>query len=275
MRAGCYDPSDHGRFLGKHITEERNRPGHRVQNLGDSSFDTWIKLYRPTSDTLNSQTNYYQRGALVAFLLDMYIRRESDDERSLDDFMRHMWAETFKKGRGVEEDEIGALVEAATGISVSDFLEQHILGTHTLDFDDALAHVGLYLRGPKKETPFVGATIRDDRGDSRLERIRIDGPAHAAGWMAEDVIVAIDGHRVRGDLTKRLELHEPGETVSWTAFRRDRLVDGTIEVGVNPNAKLEILPVDSPSDAQQAAFRAWTHGRELDDWKSETDDDPA
>jgi predicted metalloprotease with PDZ domain len=272
MRVGCYAPHDYGRFFSKNLTEERNRPGREIQHLADSSFDTWIKLYRPTADTLNSQSNYYQRGALVALLLDLFLRSRTDDAKSLDDVMRYLWTETYKKGRGVEEDEFGRIVEQATGVSVDDFLQRHVWQTGDLDFDDALQRVGLRILPPEKEKPWVGATIRDDRGESRLERVRVDGPAHDAGWMAEDVIVALDGHRVRGDLEKRIGLYEGGERATWTGFRRDRLVEGSIRFGTNPQRELRVRPVEEPSDAQKSAFRAWT-GRELSEWSTDEHSD--
>jgi predicted metalloprotease with PDZ domain len=268
MRAGCYGPRDYARLVGKHITDERNRPGRAVQSMADSSFDTWIKLYRPTPDTLNSQSSYYQRGALVALLLDLFIRRESGGERSLDDFMRYLWNETYKKGRGIEENEISSLIEAAVGVSVESFLEEHVLGTGDLTFDDALATVGLQLKAPKKKEAWVGASITRQHGESRLGRVRTDGPAHAAGWMADDVVIALDGHRVRGDLAKRIELYSPGERANWTSFRRDRMVSGEIEFTNNPVSKLTLGPIDEASDAQQAAFAAWAQ-RHWEDWSIE------
>jgi predicted metalloprotease with PDZ domain len=36
-------------------------PAARVQSLAESSFDTWIKFYRPDAHTPNAQVSYYRR----------------------------------------------------------------------------------------------------------------------------------------------------------------------------------------------------------------------
>ena len=101
MRAGCYGPKEMLEAMAEHIRTEASRPGGTVQSLSDSSFDTWIKLYRPTSDTQSTQTNYYLKGMLVGWLLDLHLREATDGARSLDDVMRHLWNEVYKAGRGV------------------------------------------------------------------------------------------------------------------------------------------------------------------------------
>ncbi len=270
LRAGCYGPQDFSRMMGKTIHEESNRPGREVQNLSDSSFDTWIKLYRPNADTQNSQSSYYQRGALVAWLLDLHIREQTGGERSLDDVMRHLWHETFGRGRGIAEGEIGALIQSAVGISVDDFISSHVEATGDLHYDHALASVGLRLADPEKKDTFAGVSIDSSQGESRLSAVRVDGPAHDAGWMADDVVVALDGHRVRGDLAKRIQLYSPGERIRWTSFRRDRLVEGEIEFSDHPQPLRKVVPVEDATDLQRAAFEAWS-GQAWSSWEESSE----
>ena len=53
-------------------------PGRAVQSLADSSFDAWIKYYRQDENSPNAIVSYYVKGSLVALLLDLVLRTESD-----------------------------------------------------------------------------------------------------------------------------------------------------------------------------------------------------
>ena len=47
-----------------------------------SSYDAWIKYYRPDENSSNSRVGYYTKGALVGFLLDAKIREATQNARS-------------------------------------------------------------------------------------------------------------------------------------------------------------------------------------------------
>ena len=48
--------------------------------LAESSFNAWIKLYRQTKDSPYSQTSYYAKGALAAFLISDALEQRSNGE---------------------------------------------------------------------------------------------------------------------------------------------------------------------------------------------------
>ena len=250
--------------LAEHARTEASRPGGMVQSLQDSSFDTWVKLYRANADTPNTQTNYYLKGLLVAWLLDLHLREQSGGKKSLDDVMHHLWTELAQKGQGLGENGAAGLIEAATGIDVSRFLATHVEAPGKLDYSAALATIGLQMRRkPEKdgEDPkaWLGATITTREGASRLGVVYHGGPAHEAGLMAGDELIALGGLRVGPELEKRVGCYRPGESLAWSAFRDGRLVAGEIGFTEDPVGKLEIVPLDKPDEGQQKAFEAWAH----------------
>lgn len=262
VRAGCYGAKDLLAALAEAATMEATRPGGRVQSLADSSFDTWIKLYRPNPDTPNTQTNYYLKGRLVAWKLDLHLRARSGGERSLDDVMRHLWREVYRRGQGVPEEGAAALIEQATGIDVRAFLEQHVERAGVLEYDEELATVGLRMRrkpAPEGEPTkaWIGATLQPEEGGTRLTVVTHRSPAHRGGLLADDLVIALDGHRCGRDLAKLVEQFAPGESVTWTAFRRDRLVQGDLTFVEDPVGTLEVVALDAPTEAQKRAFAAW------------------
>jgi predicted metalloprotease with PDZ domain len=262
VRAGCYGAKPMLEHFAEHVQREAQTIGGRVQSLEESSFDAWIGLYKQSPDTPNSQTNYYLKGLLVAWKLDLLLRESTEGDRSLDDVMRHLWQNYGRVGRGVGEGAMASIVREATGVDVETFLDEHVRRPGALDLSGSLASIGLQLRQkPTKddERPsWIGATFETAEEGTRLKTVDLTGPAHAGGLMAGDLLIAIDGHRVGAELETMLETHRPGDVVTWTAFRADRLVEGRLTFGDDPVGALEIVAADDATDAQRRAFEAWS-----------------
>lgn len=103
-RAGLMAPERFLERLGEAIAQLQNQPGRLVQSLEQSSFDAWIKFYRPDENSANSSVSYYLKGGLVCFLLDMEIRACTGGRRSLDDLMRRLYVAYPISGPGIPEE---------------------------------------------------------------------------------------------------------------------------------------------------------------------------
>ena len=62
----------------------RRRRGAWCTRSRTTSFDAWIKLYRPDENSANSSVSYYRKGEVVCALLDLEIRARSGGRASLD-----------------------------------------------------------------------------------------------------------------------------------------------------------------------------------------------
>ena len=99
----------------------QNTPGRLVQSAEEASFDAWIKYYRQDENSINSQVSYYDKGAILGLLLDLEIRKRSDGRKSLDDVMRYIYTEFFKKGRNYTPADFQKTAELMAGSSLEDF----------------------------------------------------------------------------------------------------------------------------------------------------------
>ncbi|NJO02686.1 MAG: hypothetical protein HC880_14265 [Bacteroidia bacterium] len=72
-RAGLIDADKLMEEQVKRIHFIETRAGTGVQSLAESSFDAWIKAYRPTENSVNAEVSYYVKGAVIALLLDWEI----------------------------------------------------------------------------------------------------------------------------------------------------------------------------------------------------------
>src|SRR5688572_4660445 len=130
-----------GEFLtatARSIQTLQNTPGRQEQSLEESSFDTWIKFYRPDENTINSQVSYYDKGAIVSLLLDLEIRKRSNHAKSLDDVLRYLYTEFFKKNRNYGPADFQKASELMAGASLEDFFSKYVRGKEELNYNAAL-----------------------------------------------------------------------------------------------------------------------------------------
>ena len=77
--------------VAEQITDLENRPGARIQSASESSFDAWIKYYRPNENSPNAEISYYSKGTIIGLLLNLEILKRTNGQKSLDDVMRQMY----------------------------------------------------------------------------------------------------------------------------------------------------------------------------------------
>ncbi|MCX7789049.1 MAG: PDZ domain-containing protein [Chloroflexaceae bacterium] len=263
VRAGLMTPERFLERLGEAIAQLQNQPGRFLQSLEQSSFDAWIKFYRPDENSANSSVSYYLKGGLVCFLLDMEIRARTGGRCSLDDLMRQLYATYPISGPGIPED--GALlaaVEELTGDrqgAFRDFFARYVSGVEELDYARALAVAGLEVRWERKgPRAWLGCNLKRQGERTIIESVRSDGPAWTAGVYAGDELLALDGWRVNDErLTERLEERQPGDSVRLTLFRGDALIEAPVTLAEAPPDRAVIAPLVALDDAQRRTYRSW------------------
>ena len=68
VRAGLFSEKDFLQRLSSNIESTQNANGRAVQSLRESSYDTWIKFYRPDENSSNTRISYYSKGAVGCVL---------------------------------------------------------------------------------------------------------------------------------------------------------------------------------------------------------------
>lgn len=271
-RAGILEPTRWLKFLGQALTSLERTPGARKMSLEEASFLAWVKHYRQDENTPNSAVSYYLKGELVAFALDLALRRAG---RSLDDLLKAVHARYAADG--VPEDGIEQLAAELLGPEVARrFFDRFVRGTEPVRYD--LEVIGLRMRrrvasgfDDKGGTPPRPDDGRPDAGWLGVEfapgqkldvqSVQEGSPAHKAGLYAGDEIVAEDGFRVdRSALWDRLCERGPGGKLRLTVFRRDELVDVSVVLGEPQQDAIWLEPAPDANGAQRAAFEAWSAG---------------
>jgi len=238
----------------------QNRPGRFETSLEEASMDAWIKYYRQDENAVNNQVSYYDKGEIVNMLLDVTIRTASGGAKSLDDAMRHLYNEFYKKGRNYTPADFQKAAEMAAGKSLDDFFSKYVRGEADIDFAGILNGIGLQIVRDEsgKNRAYIGADLTDEAGRLMIRSIPADTPAYEQGLNTGDQIVAIDGYRASNSfLTSYLAERKPGDTVKLTIFRFEKLRDVEFKLGANNRTEFTILPVAKPTAEQQKLYREY------------------
>lgn len=245
LRCGLITAAEYLELLGQTVTRVWRSGGRFKQSLAESSFDAWIKFYKQDENSPNAIVNYYNKGALVALALDLLIRRDTGNARSLDEVMRALWRRYGQGGAGVPEDGIERLAEEISGLDLHDFFNAMIRGVEDPPLAELLPQFGVKFelrpaesaadQGGRrsKETsdklaqrPALGVRLADGVAEAKLAHVYDGGAARHSGLATGDIIVAVDGLRTtRANLDSLLAGYGAGEVVKIHVFRRDELME--------------------------------------------------
>ena len=262
-RADLITPERFLELLGKRYGKLMQIPGRLVHPLEESSFDAWIKLYRPDESTVNTTVSYYLKGELAAALLDLTIRDRTDGARSLDHLMQLLWARYREDGAGYDESQLQAWAEQIAGGSLQEFFDRTMRGTDELDLNAALQPFGLQVE-PHDHTPgqaWLGLKHSASGDRVMVDHVLTDSPAERAGVNPGDELVALGHQRVARDtLSNLLKVRAPGDSDPLHVFRRGQLLELELTLGEQPVQEYAITPLDNPTERQLTLRRGWLNG---------------
>ncbi|WP_051532231.1 M61 family metallopeptidase [Brackiella oedipodis] len=237
-RSGVIETEDYCRLLQRFVNIVFKGTGQHKQTVAQSSFEAWTKYYKQNENSINAIVSYYTKGALTALCLDLWIRIQSQQRKSLDDVMRYLWqhfGRDFYRGdasqQGLSERGFEQIVAAACGLqaeAVADFLRRYVYGTETLPLKALLkqskSHIRLRKKTPTKDSVSLNARIKQENNQTVLAAVFEHGAAHQAGLSANDILVAIDHLRVSGNnLETLLQRYQAGQRAVIHVFRGDEL----------------------------------------------------
>ena len=259
LRAGIYDRKTFLNNLSKELTRYLSIPGRKVQPLGESSYDAWIKLYRRDAHSDNNQISYYLKGELVSLLLDLLIRAKHQNQQSLDDVMKIMWQRFGQPEVGFSETQLRDVIAEVAQENLDDFFATYIETTAELPFDDYLDPFGLYLKAIKEsDAPEMGIKVQSENNEEVIKSVTAESPAALAGIDAGDRLLAINHLKVTAQsLNDRLQDYQPGDTIQVTIFHQDELKTLPVTLTAAQPSRYELTMQNNLSATQQQNLTGW------------------
>lgn len=260
-KANLIDEKEYLRILASDINAVENRPGNRVQSLKESSFDAWIKQYRPNENSINTTVTYYNKGALIGLLLDLEILHLTQAKAGLDEVMRGMYEQYYKKeDRGFTEAEFITMAEKIAGESLKHIFD-YVEIAGSLDYNRYLNHAGLEVVDLNQDLQHATLGVNTSQENERLivSSVIAGTAAWEYGINAKDELISINGTRVSSSqaIDNIMRDKKPGDKLE-VLISRDGLLK-TISVHVNADSQKQyvILPLQNTSLTQDAVKRTW------------------
>ena len=259
QRAGFISRDEYLGKLANEITAVENTPGNRVQSAAESSFDAWIRYYRPNENSSNSQISYYDKGDLIGTVLDLSIAEATKGEKHLDDVFRLLYDKYYLGlKRGFTDQEFQDAVAQVAGRRYDDFFRDSVYGTKTLDYATILGYAGLGLTtAPLTTEGTSGASFSNRTGKLLITGVVREGAAWSAGLNVNDEVLQIDGATPGEENVKTLLGGPVGKSVKLQVRRDGLSRDIILPMVPSIDLKYQIQPLPNSTAAQQKVLNKW------------------
>ncbi|GAB3956092.1 PDZ domain-containing protein [Spirosoma harenae] len=261
-RAGFHSPDAYLALVASSITEIENQPGTRVQPVSESSWDAWIKGYRPNENSANTTISYYSKGSVLGSLLNLAILAGSNGERNMDDLLRYLYAEYYKKQkRGFTDEEFRRAAEQTAGRKLDAFFTTAVNTADPIDYNSYFEPVGLRLVNvaAKAQDGFLGAAVTFANGKSTISGVRRGSAAYVGGLNVGDEVISVDGVRIGDDLLRLVGGRRVGDKITVLVNRAGLLREIPISLSQNPLVSYRLEPLSNQTDAQKALYNKWLY----------------
>jgi len=257
-RTGFYDESSYLKVLANDIQIVENRGGNLVQPVSLSSFDAWIKQYRPDENSINTMVSYYNKGALIGMLMDLKTLQATKGAKRLDDIMKAMYEEYYQNlDRGFTDEEFKAMAEKVAGISMDDIYE-YVNQAKPIAYNDYLKFAGMELVNQLDgySIPDFGVHI----SNNKVSSISRGSGAWTGGINVHDELIAINGYRLDEagkELERILGTSKVGDELLVLVSRDGIIKELKVKLPASTKGDYIIRPIEKASEEQLEIRKIW------------------
>lgn len=261
LRAGFTSPDEFVGNLVSSLATVENTPGTRQQSAALSSYDAWIKYYRPNENSNNTGVSYYSKGEVIGTLMDLAIANATQGTKSLDDVMKAMYLQCKTLKRGYTDAEFRAMVEKISGKSFTDFWAKYVNGTEPVDYRTFFGYAGLDVKNVNegKQVPYLGIATGRKEGKIYINAVSRNSAAWTNGLNVNDEVVAVDDVPAEASVEKMAQVtgKKVNDIVKLTVIRDGVTKTFSVPLKASPNIALEASVNPAATAAQKAVLKKW------------------
>ncbi len=267
-RAGLSSPDEMLNFLKSKLLAYETKPGRLYQSLVQASYNTWSDgPFGRTEDEVNRTISYYDKGPVVGMLMDLHIRKVTDNKKSLDDLMRVLYYDyNIKQNRGYTEQEFRAEAEKIAGGDMTELFE-YTTTTKELDYQKYLGYAGLKIDTAYKLMPNRYSGLKNrTRNDSLLvNSVDYDSPAWKAGVRARDILLTINNEKATQTSLEAAEKNLPaGTALTITYLRGTNKIETKLVLADKKDRTFNITKKENPTATELKIYNSWLRDRHTD-----------
>ncbi|HKI12885.1 MAG TPA: PDZ domain-containing protein [Candidatus Acidoferrum sp.] len=262
--AGLITPQQYLDYIARLITEFEKLPGRTERSIEDTSSDTWffgLRTIGQDTNLANTSYSYYDGGQIIGHILDFAIRQDTNNQKSLDDWMRLLYTRYALPKPGFEPDDAVHVASEIAGQDVSDIFRRYISGKEPIPYEPYFAYAGV--AAEKKldaSKSWAGLTFtKQDNGTTTIKNVIPGGPAESAGLDKDDLIIALDGRALSStdDVEALISAYKPGVTMRVLVQRLGQMREFPLTLAPNPYYTYTLKPMEHPTARQQAIYNTW------------------
>lgn len=219
-RCGIYTDQQFLAEMSKRFQSHMDNAGRFNYSVAQSSFDTWLDGYVP--GIAGRKTSIYDEGCVLAMILDLMIRKDTNGKKSLDDLMRLLEKNFGQLKKGYAENDLVEMLKQISGKSYQSFFDNYINKPVSYDHELAkqLQHAGCEIiktHPPNYFEHHFGFKISADKNTTRILKIYPGSVAHDSGLFDEDELISINRYKIENNLEHWCRYFE-NETIILKVF---------------------------------------------------------
>jgi predicted metalloprotease with PDZ domain len=249
LRAGLLTPDAFVQRAAQAANSIENTPVRNYISPAEASISTWIGYDTPVAFGIS----YYTQGQNIAALLDLSIRQDTNGRSSLDDVMRALYNDHYKKGRGFTTEDMIQIVNRLTNRDYHEFYRKYVFSTEVPDYDRIWGYAGYKVEKRTQQLSLFGFTIRNAGGVLTVAQVDANSSASKAGVQIDDVLLKVNGSPLQA-----VQLNTfAGKAITLTVRRGSNEIDIPITVGVRNVENYSFASVPQPSELQLKIREGW------------------
>lgn len=131
MHAGVLSKTDYLKEISAVAMRHFIKDGNAKQSITETSIDLWIDGY--SEGIPNKKVSIYQKGALLALILDLMIRNKFNHTQSLYSVMKNMWEKFGKFDIGYTLIDYKKIAEEVYSESLNEYFDLYIFGNEPIN----------------------------------------------------------------------------------------------------------------------------------------------
>jgi len=231
LTSGVFDWAEYAKTFNQLLERHFNNFGTNNYSVAQSSFDTWLDGY--VKGTPGRKSSIYTEGALVAFMTDVFILKNTNNKKSLNEVMKMLYQDFAQQGKGVSDKDYKTVVEQVARVSFTSIYTNFIHGTvdFTAQLKESLNYIGCELKiepSPLHNEAYLGFKVRYESSNCLIESIFPNSIADENGFSIHDEIIAINGIKVTNNLSE------------WTSYFKEEEISFSIKRALGTIEKIRL-----------------------------------
>ncbi len=253
LRTKLISPEVYLDLLAQTMTRVQKSRGRHLQSLAESSYDAWTRFYQQDENAPNAIVSYYTKGALLALVLDIEIRRRTKDQNTLDDILQYIWQ--HYQQQGTENSTVQQVVEQLTKTDFSEFFADYLYDTKELPLTQVLSYVGVECKFSHKKSDLsnFGIHSKEQAGQIIITQVLHQSCAHHSGlYVGDKIITANQVALKQQQFIELVDTLEPGQVLTLGVLRDKVLREIRVEFFSSEPTYCQLsIASDMDADTQQ------------------------